>query len=272
MLCQNFNVSPTLQQEVTSLFERVHCRNLDAASAAAFLAVIRGQQFSNDSDQITLRQISSLVNIPLSKIASCLKYVENLLGEKEQRSNGAIVNTNSLVRSILPQLKLHDPFLPGVDITQRVLNLTERIIQLVQRRSNKNIEPNFVTIAASYLAWQSCFFYKKAYHGNVSIEALSVPGKISTLEEYLTTARVTTSESLIRSVRSSYLLIYRLFLQMLKKMPWIPAESKKLKTIVAQYLEEIIDFQTLTCDVLNKEADIKRQNEPVIYPVIPRGR
>ena len=277
MLCQHFNVTPSLQKEMLNLFARVVCRHLDAAAGGTFLSVIRRQESRDIREQITLRQVSSILGISVPKIACTLKFVESLQNENEQPSNQSKIGENAvgvynvcgLVRSVLPQFELHDPFLPSVNITQRVLNLTEKTLQLVQRRSAKSIDPNFITIAAGYLAWQSCFFYQKVHHGHVPLESLKTPSKITTLSEYLILARLTTSDTLLNSVQRTYNLITKELTQLLVKMPWINNTTKK--TSVPRYLEQILRCQGLTCDVLQTEAEIKRQNEPIIKPIVPRG-
>lgn len=267
-------MSTSVQKEMQSLLEKVKCRNLDAASGACFLSVVRRQQAREGRDDtITLRQVSSIIGVSVPKIAASLKYVESLLGKDEQPSNGAITNVCGIVRSVLPQFELQDPFVTGRNITQRVLKLTERIIQLVQRRTAKSGDPNYITIAAGFLAWQSCFFYQKAHHGQIPLESLKSPAKMSTLDEYLVMVRLTVSGTLVQAVRRSYSFIISEMWPLLEKMPWLNAKSQKkpIKTMVPQYLEQILECQGLTCEVLNTEEETKRQTEPIVPPVIPRG-
>lgn len=257
-----------------NLFERVKYRKLDIACGAIFLSVVRRQQArENTGEQITMRQVSAIVSVPISKIASCLKYVESLLDDR--LSSGGITDAGGIVRSVLPKSVLHDPFLADVDITNRVLQLTEKIIQLIMRRTSKSIEPTYTTIAACYLAWQSCFFYQKKYHAQVPLESLKSPAKMSTLREYLSLAKIPETDTTIQAVRRSYLFILYEMSELLERMPWIPFKkgktSKIMETVVPQYVEQILEFQGLTCDVLYTEAEIKRQNEPIITPVVPRG-
>lgn len=157
MLCQHFQ-SP-LQKEMLSLFDKIKGRRLEAAAGAVFLAVTLNYHSENGSrNLITLRQISSIIDVSVPKIASVLKSVEATMNQKPA-NNGAIMDVPSLVRTVLPRIELLDPF-TGNDITERVTNMIEKIIQLVQRRSSRSFDPNFITLAAGYLAWQSCFYYQ----------------------------------------------------------------------------------------------------------------
>lgn len=248
-------------------------RQQKAIAGGIFLAYMRDHQEQDSSMNIpTLRQVSIILGTPMSKIATALKQLQGLLEANSYRkSSGAITNIDSLVKTVLPEIVLSDPFVPEVDITDRVLSLAGKIIALVQRKSTHSLEPNLVTIAAHFLAWQSCFYYQKAHHSHIPMDRLKKPGSLPSLEKHLELLKL--DRRMLDPIRRCHSHIVNELVELLEKMPWVVKKPRvALKNQVAEHLESILDFQEVVCDVLSQEAETKRQNEIHLQPTIPRGK
>lgn len=264
-----------LKKEMEALFEKIKHRHLDVSVGAVFLSVVRHHMRHNPGEgrQITMRQVSSFLGISVPKIARCLKYVDRCLETSDHPTNGAITRAESIVGSVLPQVELYDPLMPNEIITSRVQKLTEKIIQLFQRYSAKNMDPYVLTNSAGLMAWKSCFYYNQTHHGHVPHELVKIPTKPGTITEYLTLIQVTFNKEMIISFERGYGVICGEFAKLLEKMPWVQLRAKKsARTLVPEYLEQIIQYQEMTCNVLNAEAEKKQRNEPIVKPVVPRGK
>lgn len=182
ILTSHFSTSSVLKKEILSRFEKMSSRNLEASAAAAFLLVIRNHH-SEDSSRgvLTLRQVASVAGLPLTSIGRALKQLET--SPAVNPSSGFISNIHSLIKTILPHFELFDPF-TGENITKRVMNLAKSVVELDQIRSKRSKDPNFVAIAACYVAWQSCYFYQQRYHKNALPESKMKPLKMTTLEGF----------------------------------------------------------------------------------------
>ena len=115
------------------------------------------------------------------------------------------------------------------------------------------------------------FFIQEIRHGPCDFS--DKPGSEVSLEDFLSEAKFTVNKSLVRSVKSSSRLIYCELKKMLDKMPWIQRKAKgSVNMVIERHVEEIVQFQELTCGLLSQEAEAKRRDEPAANPVIPRGK
>ena len=269
-LCSNFCTPSLLKKETFSQFEKMKSRKLDAAAAAAFLFVVRLHHSENSAQGVlTLRQVATVAGLPIKDIAASLKLIKH----SETTNCGSITNISSLMKSVLPQFELFDPF-TCENITKRVLNLTERIVELVQMRSTKNVDPNFITVAACLLSWQSCFFYQREYHENAPPETINQALKMSTLPEFLQMIKFNADANLKRSIQKSLNHVLGELGLLLEKMPWIGEKYLKqpLNKMVPKFLHEILRFQGYSCEILSKEEELKRQMAKPDPPVkIPKS-
>ena len=270
MLWQHFVTSPVIKKEILATFEGVVCRNLDAAAAALFLLKIRDRQTEDSlSLVITIRQVASVVGLPIKSIGMALKRITDSV--KIERGTGSISNIPSLVRSVLPQFELLDPF-TGIDCSKRVRGLTEQIVQIIQKQSTHNIEPNFIIVAACFVAWKSCFLYQKEYHQHIPFQSLKTPKKVESLQNFLSLINVGANDSFRQAVGKSAHLILSELGERLKKMPWIKLDKQNYSNSVPQYLEQILMCQSFSSDMLAKEAEMKRQEAPPDPPApVPKG-
>ena len=168
-------------------------RNLEASAAAAFLLAVRNYH-SEDSSRgvLTLRQVASVAGLSLASIGRALKQLET--PTTVTPSSGFITNIHSLIKTILPRFELFDPF-TGKDVSKRVIDLAESVVELDQLRSKKSKDPNFFVIAACFVAWQSCFFYQQKYHENISLELKMKSVKMTTLDEFFSLTQFTTNKN-----------------------------------------------------------------------------
>lgn len=248
-------------------------RQHEAVTGAIFLAYLREQQEQDGSTiKPTLRQVSGVLGIRISKLAAAMKQLQPFLQVNNySKSSGAITSVAGLVKTILPTVVLHDPFMPEVDVTDRVTSLTEKIISLVQRKTTHSVEPNLIAISAHFLAWQSCFFYQIAYHGSIPIDQLKKPCKLPTLEEHLELLKL--DHSMRLPVRKSYSYLVSELSELLDKMTWVVKKGRhRPRNQIPEHLGAILDFQEVVCDVLSEEAEVKRCNQIYIQPAIPRGK
>ena len=177
-------------------------RNLEASAAAAFLLVVRNHH-SEDSSRgvLTLRQVASVAGLPLSSIGKALKQLETPV--MDVPSSGSISNIQSLIKTILPQFELFDPF-TGEDITRRVVKLAQSVVELYELRTKKSKDPNFVAIAACFVAWQSCCFYQRRYHENAPPESKNKPVKTTTLENFCSLVQFNADKNWHRYLKNTW--------------------------------------------------------------------
>lgn len=88
--------------------------------------------------------------------------------------------------SVLPKLKVQDPFLPSVEISERVYNITDNIVAVFRRRTKQSFDRRIITIAAGFLAWQSCHYFDKNFNSKVPFKELIEPNKAGYFQKYLT--------------------------------------------------------------------------------------
>ncbi|XP_057367150.1 uncharacterized protein LOC130688203 [Daphnia carinata] len=281
-LCQNFNAG-SLEKEILNVFRKLYAwRNLPAVAAAVFITVYRMRH------PISIKQVLPVLDRPISLqcIGDALKKIEQYLKDKMPESvhtstsasgedlpssgNDAGLDIVSRVRSVLPNLKVEDPFKPTEDITQRVYNTTAKIVRIFERRTKRSYDPRLMTIAAGYLAWQSCHYYDKDHNKDVPFTELREPTEARDYQKYLAQTHLTNIDVVVaRSITRNVALISDELLQLFNHMTWIEKKNKRRKDI-PKYLELILQFQGMTTDALNEEDEIQRLNEPIIVPIIPR--
>ncbi|KAI9563172.1 hypothetical protein GHT06_010630 [Daphnia sinensis] len=237
---------------------------------------------------ISIKEVLPVLDPPVSLqcIGDALKKVEQYLKDKMPESanrstsasdddqpssvNDAGPDISSRVRSVLPNLKVEDPFMPTKDITERVYNTTTKIVRVFERRTKRSYDPRIITIAAGYLAWQSCHYYDKDHNKEVPFIELREPTEARDYQKYLALTHLTNIDAVVaRSITRNVTLLSDELLQLFNHMTWIEKKNKKRKDI-PKYLELILQFQGMTTDALNEEDEIQRLNEPTIVPIIPR--
>ena len=144
------------------IFKGLTQRPLEATAAALFVTVAR-QASSRDGGtlNVSLQKVSSIIDIGIPKIALMMKILQK---KKivDQLGTGAITDVSGAIRAALPDFELRDP-VSGADINDQVISLTGKIIQLIQRRSSSSMHPNFLTLAASHLAYKSCCYQQVSF-------------------------------------------------------------------------------------------------------------
>lgn len=282
-LCQNFNAG-SLEKEIFTVFKNFGSwRNLTAVAAAVFITIYRMRH------PISIKQVLPVLDPPISLhcIGEALKKVEQYLKDKMPESantpttsasdedqpnsvSDAGPDIASRVRSVLPNLKVEDPFMPTEDITERIYNTTAKIVRIFERRTKRSYDPRIITIAAGYLAWQSCHYYDKDHNKKVPFTELREPTEARDYQTYLAQTHLTNIDAVVaRSITRNASLLSDELLQLFNHMTWIEKKNKKKKDI-PKYLELILQFQGMTTDALNEEDEIQRLNEPIIVPIIPR--
>jgi hypothetical protein len=259
-----------------NIFSKYQGRNLDVGAGASFLTVVRNDQSQQDEGElITLRQVASFLDVPLGKLSAAMKSVQKLVNHQvvNKPTSGAMTNVPGLLRSIFSDCHFLDPF-TNTDATSRVLNVAEKIIQLVQSRSSQHWDPNFTAMAAGCLAWQSCFFYQSAHLGHLPTESLKLPTKMGSVKEFLVHSRLLINDTVLNSVNRCLMRLSRLLMEHLNKMAWIEAFKGPPKKVIPQFLDEILEHQQLTGEVLSAEEEMKRREQMLREPppIIPRGK
>lgn len=273
-----------LEKEMLDIFKHLKAwRNLTSVAAAVFISVYRREQ------PISIKQILPVLNVTppvtMSLLGIAVKRVDKYRREKlpapsqlsdesttleSGSSTCTIPEINKHARSVLPNLKVQDPFMTSVEITERVYNITNKIVKIFERRTKQSFDRRILTIAAGFLAWQSCHYYDKRYNSQVPFTELREPKEKSDFQKYLTLTNLGIDDQTARHITRSVTLISKELLQLFKHMTWV-AKTRKCKNDVPKYLEQIFLFQGMTTDALNQEEEMKRLNEPIIAPIIPRG-
>lgn len=235
---------------------------------------------------ISIKQILPVLDPPISLqcMGEALKKIEKYLKNKvpestvstsdeelPSSSNDADPDIASRVRSVLPNLKVEDPFMLTEDITERIYNTTAQIVKIFERRTKRSFDPRVTIIAAGYLAWQSCHYYDRNHNSGVPFTELREPTEARDYQKFLAQTHLTNIDAVVvRSITRNVTLLADELLQLFNHMTWIEKKNKKKKDI-PKYLELILQFQGMTTDALNKEDELQRLNEPIIIPIIPRG-
>ena len=271
VLCTAFNIPKrlqTLMEEKLEVARTKKVRYLSAVAAAFFLSVIDGvSQTKQHVKKITRQQVSEITanisdmpKIEVCDIIDALRKLEKIglhtpkaeqdvLSVEEQN-----IDFQGKVRSILAPLKdqLQDPF-TGEDVFEQIFKLTLDIVTLVENRSIFQTEPNFITMAAAHLAWQSMFFNRVS---DPKLNGKRSKKTIDSLPKFLDKMGI--NKSKLSSARLSAKKIEGKLLQMLDKMTWIndrmKIKSKKFR--VARYLTEILQSKDETI------AAIDADNQP----------
>jgi len=267
-----------------NIFKRLRAwRNLTSVAAAVFISVYRMEH------PISIKQILPVLDVTppvtMFSIGVAVKRVDryrrDMLAAPSQLSTESTATweagstcTVSVIskhaRSILPNLKVQDPFMSNVEITERVYNITNKIVQIFERRTKRSFDRRIITIAAGFLAWQSCHYYDKHYNSQVPFTELREPKEKSDFEKYLTVTHLDIDDQTAGYIKRNVSLISRELLQLFKHMTWIQ-KRRKCKNDIPKYLELILQFEGMTTDALNQEEETERLNEPIIAPIIPRG-
>jgi len=269
-LCLNFGIPSSLKNEMLELFKRFKSRNLEVGSGGVFLFVVRSSQMHKEGGElVTMRQVANFLDVPLSKLSSAFKSVEKLAKEKfiNVPSRETLFNTAGLIRCIFRKCQFSDPF-TGSDATPRVLDLVEKTIGLLHSHSSQHWEPNATALAAGCLAWQSCFFYRSSNMDGVPTISSNSSRKMGTVREFLALAGLSTSASLLQAVSRNLLRLVHELMELLKKMTWIQLDQKSLpKKVVPKYLDQILEYQKLTCEILSTEAESRYREELLNQPL-----
>jgi hypothetical protein len=238
---------------------------LSAVAAACFLSVIEDvSQTKEHVKKITRQQvsemtanISELPKIEVCDIIDALKKLEKIglhtpKAEREVLSvEEQAMDFEGQVRSILAPLKdqLQDPF-TGEDVFEQIFKLTLDIVTLVENRSIFQTEPNFITMAAAHLAWQSMFFNRDP---DPKLNGKRSKKTIDSLPKFVDKMGINKRKLL--SARNSAKKIEGKLLQMLDKMTWIKDRTKikSKKFRVARYLNEIIQSKDATIAAIDAE-------------------
>ena len=261
-------------------------RNLPTVAAAVFLVVYRRKH------PISLKQVLPHIEPAVSftefgrAVKKVYKHQEKttvLRPDKfnnesttvttqydEQPSTSTIHDISKPAFTHLGNLKVHDPFMPSVEITERVRNITDKIFQIYVRRIKKSFDPRIVTIAAGFLAWQSCHYYDKNHNSQVPFIELREPTEDSDFQKYLTLTHLEIDDHNAGSISRNVKSILKQLLELFNCMTWIP-KRRKCKKDIPKYLELILQFKGMTADALYEKEEIERLNKPIITPVIPRG-
>lgn len=283
-LCQIFNASH-LENNMLEIFKQLKSwRNLTSVAAAVFVSVYRVNH------PISIKQILPVLNVtpPVTKslLGTAVKKVDayckeslsaqpanksTTTSQEEQPSTSAVPEIGKhAARFVLSNLRVQDPFMPTEEITERVYNITNKIVQVFERRTKKSFDRRMITIAAGFLAWQSCHYYDKKYNSQVPFTELREPKEKSDFQKYLTLTKLDINDHTARGITRNVCFILKELLELFKRMTWIEKRVKGNKD-VPKYLELILQFAGMTSDVLNNEEETERLNEPIITPIIPRG-
>ncbi len=142
--------------------------------------------------------------VTLHQIGSILKKVERYLRELpappqltnestptcEAGSSSSIPEILHHARSVLPSLKIQDPFMWSVEITERVYNITNNIVSIFELRTKQSVERRIITIAAGFLAWNSCHYHDKKYNSEVPFTKLREPKEKCDFQTFLTLTKL----------------------------------------------------------------------------------
>ncbi|XP_046443538.1 uncharacterized protein LOC124193715 [Daphnia pulex] len=256
-------------------------RNLTTAAAAVFIFVYRKEK------GISIKQIAPVLNVtpPVThyQLGATLKKLERYLKELpeppqltnkstttcEAGSSRSIPVVLHHARSVLPSLRIHDPFKSSVEITERVYNITNNIVSIFDRRTKQSFDRRIITIAAGFLAWQSCHYYDKNFNSEVPFKELIEPNKKGYFQKYLTLTNLDIGDGTANHIKRSVLQISKELLPLFQHMTWIEKEGKCTNDI-PKYLEQIFQFQDIAIEALYQEEETARINEPITAPVIPR--
>ncbi|XP_046443541.1 uncharacterized protein LOC124193660 [Daphnia pulex] len=282
-LCREFSAGH-LEKEMMETFMLLKERtNLTAVAAAVFILVYRRK-----CQPISIKQVLPVLNVSppvtLYKLGAILKKVErHLKGNfpalpqpslestrtSEAGSSSSIPVVFHHARSVLPKLKVQDPFLPSVEISERVYNITDNIVAVFERRTKQSFDRRIITIAAGFLAWQSCHYYDKNFNSKVPFKELIEPNKTGYFQKYLTLTYLDIGDVTAKHIKRSVLQISKELLPLFQHMTWIEKEGKGTDDI-PKYLGRILQFKDVAIEALFQEEETARINEPITAPVIPR--
>jgi hypothetical protein len=283
-LCREFSAGH-LEKEMMETFMLLKERtNLTAVAAAVFILVYRRK-----CQPISIKQVLPVLNVSppvtLYKLGAILKKVErHLKGNfpalpqpslestrtSEAGSSSSIPVVFHHARSVLPKLKVQDPFLPSVEISERVYNITDNIVAVFERRTKQSFDRRIITIAAGFLAWQSCHYYDKNFNSKVPFKELIEPNKTGYFQKFLTLTNLDIGDVTAKHIKRSVLQISKELLPLFQHMTWIEKEGKGTDDI-PKYLGRILQFKDVAIEALFQEEETARINEPITAPVIPRG-
>ncbi|EFX84435.1 hypothetical protein DAPPUDRAFT_238750 [Daphnia pulex] len=280
-LCRAFNAEH-LKNHMLDIFQDLKGRrNLTTAAAAVFIFVYRKEK------DISIKQIAPVLNVtpPVThyQLGATLKKLERYLKELpeppqltnkstttcEAGSSRSIPVVLHHARSVLPSLRIHDPFKSSVEITERVYNITNNIVSIFDRRTKQSFDRRIITIAAGFLAWQSCHYHHENFNSGVPFKELIEPNKTGYFQKYLTLTNLDIGDGTARHIERSVTQISKELLPLFQHMTWIEKEGKCTNDI-PKYLEQIFQFQDIAIEALYQEEETARINEPITAPVIPR--
>ena len=167
------------------------------------------------------------------------------------------------------------PFL-CTDVSPRVIELTEKILEVTYRRCISTPALTFMPLAASFLAYQSCFFYRSPTKPD-SLPGLQVNRSMIKNEEFLATVGCQFTKAELSAFRKNMVIIRNILKDLLGVMTWIrpsrnPSGNMETPHVMTRrYLVEILRFSNWSIEYLFKKEEAERGALPFIPPPPPKG-
>ena len=313
ILCQRFNVPQYIKSQMVSILQdkKLRCGRFETMAYAIFLYIHRGwhqkprvvtlkevaaiadpeaeeEEIRQENHKPKKRQRKSRNEIKAKDINTAFKNLikyacESGLNNNQLQNEELSFEEDRLIHPqwVMPALNgsLKCPF-TFQDVSPRVIKLTEKLLEVIYRRCTNSCNRTVLTVmplAASYLAYQSCFFFRSPSKDDV-LPGPQLNRTIIQVGEFLTTIGFKYCRSELNAIRKNLTIIRNILKEMLQVMVWIrPSRAntgkKETSTVMSRrYLDEILRFSNWSIEYLVKKEEAERAALPFIPPSPPTGK